>query len=166
MENESRRIFNAKIDVRLTKYLQIAATQNNELSLKLIAGTKNLSVSVDTLGKGVATVGGSRFSFDADAQDFSDLTKFEHGVAKIGFLSINASVTSSRMLGFSVSLAPPGAVNRMLGRFGGGVALGFEISPVNSVLFNSGMLGNAAQLLQPEARKTRLNQCIDAGKCN
>jgi len=149
---ENRAIFRTRIDARLSKYLKLAMQQNSQgLTVSMITGTQDVSVAVDTKGKGVATLGGKKFSFDAGKEDFGDLVKFDQRIAKMGLINISASVAQSGMIGLTASFSPPGFVNQLLGRLGGGLSFTFEVNPVNSVVYNSGALGRAAQSLLPTA---------------
>ena len=165
-DSAARRVFNASIDARLTKDLKIAIRQNEGLTMAMVAGSDKLSVSINTNGVGVATVGGTKFGFNAGSDSFADLAKYDQRIARMGLLSINASVSESGMLGFTATFSPPGRIGQLLGGFGGGVTFGFEVQPVNAVLYNSGLLGNAARALNPDARQQRIENCITNGVCN
>jgi hypothetical protein len=146
--------FRAAIDARVGRYLRVGINQNGELRAALNA-TNSYSVSIGSNGKGTIAVGDSKFGFDAGPEDFGDLERYDKRIPGTDRLEIGVSFSRE---GMSIRAT----FSRTFLRFANiGFSFEFKMNPFEAIQTNSGMLGNAARVLDPSSRWEQIERCIN-----
>jgi RHS repeat-associated protein len=150
--------FKAAIKAKVGSYLNAAIEQNAELKMN-IADAEAVDIEMTSDGVGLVNVGGNKFKFSYHdpfgglqgyVKEFSiRRATFGVGVTDRGYLSIQAGFSSNRYV--------PAALSKYVSA---GITVSMEASPVDIVVNNSGLLGNAARALINYPQK--LDACIRA----
>ncbi|WP_460761819.1 RHS repeat-associated core domain-containing protein, partial [Lysobacter fragariae] len=148
----------AAVKAKVGSYLDVASEQNVDLKMA-IADAQAVDIEMSANGEGLVYVGGNKFKFSYHdpfgglqgyVREFAIRSAtFGIGVTNVGNLQISA--------GFSSNKYVPAALSKYVSA---GLTLSFEVSPVDIVVYNSGLLGNAARALMN--RPQRINACLNA----